>query len=109
MVFIRNKYSQYVTMSDVLSCVSKNIEMLPLSIKNPKMRVQNISVVYRPPNGSIPTFINTLRIVTEDVNKLNTDVTIIGDYNINYNQRNSKGYRQLKTFERYRFKTTCHC
>ena len=35
-----------------------------------------------------------------DVNFIKTDVLIVGDFNINYNQRHSRGYRLLKAFER---------
>ena len=57
-------------------------------------------MVYRPPTGSLHQYINSLQTLINGLNLLKVDVTILGDYNINYNQRHSKGYRLLKTFER---------
>ena len=64
------------------------------------MRTLQLSLVYRPPTGSLVHFTEFLRNTISDLNLLKIDTVLIGDYNINYNQRNSRGYKLLKSFER---------
>ena len=100
MVYIRDKYWQYLNYHESLTFTNGDIESITLSLSYPYMRRQLISIVYRPPTGSLQNYITKLGEILADVNFIKTDVVIVGDFNINYNQRHSRGYRLLKAFER---------
>lgn len=55
---------------------------------------------YRPPSGSIESFLHHLHSILDGINKLDEfEIFICGDMNINYSQSNSPGLKKLKNLE----------
>ena len=100
LVYVKDKYSKYVEKLEQCTLCNKDMEILTFVMQYPFMRKLQLSVIYRPPKGSLSNFMDCIKRTIIDVNLLKTDVVLLGDYNINYNQRNSRGYRLLKSFER---------
>ena len=100
LIYISDKYSKYIKQPEFLTLINNDIEMMTLTMQYPYTRRMQLTLVYRPPTGSHIKFVDSIRNVLCDLNLLKVDVVILGDYNINYNQRNSKGFKLLKSFER---------
>ena len=59
-----------------------------------------LCMVYRPPSGNAETFCNTLSSTMEDIgNASNKDIFILGDFNINYLDKNDTGFKALHQLE----------
>ena len=69
-------------------------------LKEPDCRNKIIGIVYRPPSGNIEACLGeihrTLDIIQDSEN---SEVTLMGDLNINYKNRNSTSFKLLKEIE----------
>ena len=80
MIFSENELSDY-------NISSKNIEMQWLTINQPHLKKIVFCNLYRPPQGNLTEFCNTLHDTILSINaKVNVEfeVYILGDFNINY-------------------------
>ena len=85
-----------------LSNVSPDLETLLLEMCKPDFRRQMVCVVYRLPSGSMKSFVSELGAsmnLLED-NDSSFELTLIGDFKINYKKTNTIDYKHLKAFER---------
>ena len=82
--YLKNNVTYSVTEYEQYNYSSNVIECMWLKSKNTKQKRLVIGVVYRPPNGNVKLFCQKL---------------IIGDFNINYNAKESYEMKQLKYFE----------
>ena len=72
--------------------LSDNVECLSIEILNKTGKNIALSCVYRPPDGSILSFIKTLKKTVYDLTKDNKNIVLAGDTNIdslNYNKFNN--------------------
>ena len=73
-----------------------------LSINQPHLKKIIIANLYRPPQGNISEFCDTLHDTIVSINSLinrDAEIFILGDVNINYLNPTSPGYRDIKWFE----------
>ena len=80
----------------------KDIEMLWITLNQPKMKKIIICNIYRPPYGNTASFCD---ILTNSINSLadmidqNFELFIMGDFDINYRATEANGYKDIKWFE----------
>ena len=81
---------------------NRNIEMQIISINQPHIKKILLINLYRPPQGNTTVFCDTLH---DSIMSLNTtinnefEIFILGDFNINYKNPISPGYKDIKWFE----------
>ena len=83
---------------------TKNIEMQWISLNQPYMKKIVLCNLYRPPSGNTETFCEDLFAAYDSLNHMfnhDTDVFILGDFNINYRDPNRTGFNNLKWFEQH--------
>ena len=100
-IYYKKELSSYII--SMLSCskISPNLEQLWIVIKRPNHRNQIIAVIYRPPSGNTQTFFDELYVSMDFIIDYgNTEVTVLGDINIDYKLRHTKDYSLIKDFER---------
>ena len=64
------------------STLSKHIECLTVEVENETGKNININCIYRPPDGNIKSFINSLKKNIFDPVKKGKSVFIAGDFNV---------------------------
>ena len=85
----------------VSRCTSQ-LEQLWVNISKPGNKKMILGLIYRPPNGKVKEFVSELTesyvgLGLEDASP--HDVIIMGDFNINYFDKQSMGYTRLREFE----------
>ena len=100
-IYVKNNIYDYITKVDNATAVTSDLEHLWLKINIPYRRKIILGLCYRPPSGNIPIAISLL---TAQLELLETssdcDILVLGDFNINYSNRNLSGFKKLKEFER---------
>ena len=101
LLYVKECYSDFISKLDINNPLSHNLEHMWLSIEIPHRRKIIMGICYRPPSGNVSTAINTISTTLDslDVGE-HKDLLIVGDFNINYNNRNSLGFKELKDLER---------
>ena len=91
-------YSQDGLQQYNVSC--KDIECSWLRLLNSNAKDIILCVVYRPPSGNVETFCNTLVKTMEEIgNNFNNEIIIMGDFNINYLDKNDIHTKLLAQME----------
>ena len=100
MVYITDALFGYSNSLPLMSTVTPHLEQFWFEICKPNFKRQIICVVYRPPSGSIQNFVEEL---SNNIDKLEGSIgfelTIMGDFNINYKTTTSSDYKALKELE----------
>ena len=100
-IYVKKGLSEYVTLYSDECTVTPDLEKLFIVIDKPNVRKGLYGVVYRPPGGKI---VEGVKELSDSVSKiqlsLNSEITIVGDFNINYNLRHSNAFKIIKEFER---------
>ena len=81
---------------------TRNIEMLWITLNQPKMKTIIICNLYRPPTGNIADFCEVLHDSYNtiiDMYNREIEVYILGDFNINYHDTNRIGHNNIMWFE----------
>ena len=101
-IYFRKSISPFITIIPTVSIITKNLEQLWILYERPNHRIEVISVIYRPPSGTILNFFDELRKSVDHIQSMkpNSETTILGDINIDYRLRHSPEYKKLKDFER---------
>ena len=100
-IYIKKELHEFTDVVGDLSSISGNVEQLWVSIKKPNMRKQIIANIYRPPGGKLAEAITELSTsVKKAQDSLSGEMTILGDFNVNYNLRHTLPFKLLKEFER---------
>ena len=95
MIYSENEFSN-------LNVSSKNIEVQIFSINQPHLKKIIILNLYRPPQGNTTTFCETLYDITVSLKitvKNEFELFILGDFNIDYSNQTSPGYKDVKWLE----------
>ena len=59
-----------------------------------------LGIVYRPPAGNVNMFCEELTDIVQDItNMMGNDVIILGDFNVQYNDKSCNNYKDLLQFE----------
>ena len=100
-IYVKKELSKYTKLLYTASCISTNIEQLWICIEKPNVSAKLISNVYRPPSGKLSEGLKELSDSIDKAQSLSRgELTIVGDFNVNYNQRHSLPFKILKDFER---------
>ena len=77
-----------------------DLEQLWVCISAPNTQRKIVGIVYRPPAGNAEKCLELLRCSMESVQaNHNAEITVMGDLNINYKNRNSAPFKLLKEIE----------
>ena len=99
-IYVKKDLSNYTKILSELSTVSHDLEQLWILIEKPNVSTKIIANVYRPPNGNLPECIKEISNSTSKAQDLfKSELTIVGDFNVNYNLRHTTAFKKLKTFE----------
>ena len=101
LLYVKDCYSDFITKIDVPNSISINLEHMWLSIDIPFRRKIILGICYRPPSGNVSTSIKILNCSLDSLDiGVHNDLLLLGDFNINYKDRSSKGFKELKDLER---------
>ena len=100
--YVKEALSPYSNLIVQLCNVTSNLEQLWLEICKPNFKRQIIGVIYRPPAGTLKGFITELESSIDSVEDGSStyELTIIGDFNINYRKTNTPDFKEIKDLER---------
>ena len=101
-IYVKNDISAYSNLVLPYCKVSSHLEQLWLEICKPNYRRQFVGVIYRPPSDTVKDFIAELEYSLEmiDMSCSSYEITLIGDFNINYKKTNSPEFKAIKELER---------
>ena len=96
-VYIKNNLAPYSNSLVIQNKVTTNLEQLWIEITKPHYKRQIICAVYRPPSGKIAEFIQELSDNIDNLESNNStfELTLIGDFNINYRKSNTPECKTL--------------
>ena len=99
--FVKKELCKFTSILEEYSSITENIEQLWIQIEKPNTRKQIFSNIYRPPDGKIKEGLESLtNIVKKVTDSYNGELTIMGDFNVNYNLRHTAAFKLIKDFER---------
>ena len=100
--YVKNSLSTFSNLIIPQCKVTPNLEQLWLEICKPLFKRQIICIIYRPPSGTIKDFITELNCNIEilDDSISSYELTLLGDFNINYRKTNMSDFKALKELER---------
>ena len=79
---------------------SKDLEIQWIRIKRPHSRNILLANIYRPPGGNLNQAIKLLGKGINSIRKLNEELVILGDFNVDYSNKKSPSYKKVKFFEK---------
>ena len=92
-IYIESSLYPYVTM--IKGECNQDGEELWISICKPGNKKAILGIIYRPPSGSVTTFLKTLdktlSLLVGKGNPNNKELYILGDFNIDFSRKNSDG------------------
>ena len=101
-IYVKSEIHKYLTVLRGISGVTHHCEHVWIAITKPNFKKQLICVLYRPPSGNVEEFIQGLfeniRHCEDNIGKY--ELTILGDFNINYKISTSPESKLLKEIER---------
>ena len=99
-MYVKENIAPYVEILSELNHTDKLGEEYWILIKKPGRKKMIIGLVYRPPSGRVDPFCrmnDTLSIIETTNNLLQTEMLILGDFNVKYTLTHSAIREQLKT------------
>ena len=81
---------------------NRNMERQIISINQPHVKKIAFINLYRPPQGNVTMFCDMLHDTIVSLNASTTheiEIFVLGDFNINYTNSTSPGYKDIKWFE----------
>ena len=101
MAYIKENLFCFANIIPMFCKISSNLEQLWIEICKPNFKRQIICAIYRPPSGCVRSFIEELSTNIDQLEQsIGYELTIIGDFNINYRKNTTPEYKALKEFER---------
>ena len=95
-IYVKNHLYNTVTLLSNYSSVTTDLEQLWICVDEENSRKKIFGLVYRPPAGAAETCLDQVHYNIECVrNDLNCKLTVLGDLNINYKNRNSAPFKLL--------------
>ena len=89
-----------VYVKDAENTSTKDIEIQWFKIKRKNTKTITLANVYRPPNGNLDRAIKTIEKGLRALVQPNDETVILGDFNIDYKNKNSPKFKKIKFFER---------
>ena len=99
--YVKKDLAQHTKIIENISTVTENIEQLWISIGKPNNGTKIIASIYRPPSGNLQMALKELTNSSTFVqDNYHGEMTLMGDFNVDYKARNTPAFKLLKTFER---------
>ena len=99
-IYVKKDLSKFTEIVPEISRITENVEQLWIKINKPSVRKQVIAVIYRPPSGNITKSIEELTLSLTNIQEsIQGEITLVGDFNINYNLRHTQAFKTLKEFK----------
>ena len=99
-IFIKQEYHVTMDKYNNFNISSKDMELKWIEINMENSKNIIIGIIYRPPQGNVnsccETLVNNVNDITQEGN---ADVFLMGDFNINYFDKQSADYKCLHRFE----------
>ena len=100
-IYSKKEYGEYMSIYDTGCKISSNLEQLFVILDKPNVKKLALGVVYRPPGGKIAEGIEELSTTLRSLQiDFHGEITVVGDFNINYNLRHSNAFKIIKDMER---------
>ena len=102
-VYVKEHLQPFTSPIPTQNSVTSNLEQYWIEINKPNYKRQIICVVYRPPSGILHKFEEELTShidLLETTNSVSYELTLLGDFNINYTNNSSSEFKILKELER---------
>lgn len=99
--YVDNKYVPYTNTLHDLCISNQYIESLVLVTDMPNRRKRAVITVYRPPKKNLANIhecYNQLEVILSDPRLSNIELIITGDFNVDFQHRNSSRYRIVSKF-----------
>ena len=101
LLYIHDNIYDYTNVISEYSTVSLDLEQLWIVVECPNVRKKVIGLTYRPPRGNVENCLESLRNTLDKIHiEHDSEITVIGDLNINYKTTNTTPFRLLKEIER---------
>ena len=97
-IYIHNGLNFSETSHNNLNCSIRDIEMQWISIKQPHSKLILVGNVYRPPQGNIESFMQVLENVFSNIDTTNTEMYLMGDFNIDWMEIQNVTTKGFKSF-----------
>ena len=82
------------------SVVSSDYEILGIEVKPKNVRTLHVFGIYRPPDGKVENFIDYIEEAVGKLDRQRSEVTMIGDYNLDYTNDNLLRKYKLNPLEK---------
>ena len=101
-IYVKDRISPFSNLVMQYCKSTCNLVQLGLEIFKPNYKRQFIGVMYRPPSGTLKDFISELDESLELLDQSSSayEVTLLGDFNINYIKNNTPKFKAIKELER---------
>ena len=96
--YINNKHSSFCESLEDLNASTEHIEAQWVLIHRPHCKNVVICNAYRPPNGNLKKALLYLDESLKQINLSKVDVFLLGDMNVNYQNKTSVNYKSLRFF-----------
>ena len=102
LAYVKLKWSPYITEYPNMNTVSTDLEAIWLLLDPPKQSRLLIGIVYRPPDGNSSAAIDHIdnSLFSFGDIEVTSEITILGDFNIDYKKSTSAECKYLKELER---------
>ena len=99
--YVKKALAQYTKIVENISSITKDVEQLWICIEKPNNGTKVFANIYRVPSSNLQ---NALKEITNSVtfiqDNYHGELTLMGDFNVDYKKRNAPSFKLLKAFER---------
>ena len=99
-IYVSDKWSAYTLICAENTIITKDVESICMSVKKPNNRYMTVLCLYRPPKGSVDRLLEFLYAFVASQMVLDTEIWILGDFNINFTVRNNPDLMKINKFLR---------
>ena len=94
LLYILNEWVPFIEHLHVYLPVSLDLEIVLFKINIPKMKRISFCIIYRPQDGNVNNAVTSLENINElKYSRINYELLVIGDSNINYKRTRSNEYK----------------
>ena len=88
-IYVAQKWVDYTQCISDKSYVTKDFEIVTLTISKPNFRKMFIACIYKPPKGNLDNLIKFITTQIDKFQKENHEIWILGDFNIDIFKRDN--------------------
>ena len=99
-IYVSQKWVDYTTCLSDRSFVTKDYEIVSISINKPSVKKMIILCVYKPPKGNLENLIKFLTPLVDKYQKQNYEIWILGDFNVDLLKRDNPLTVSMNSFSK---------